>query len=56
MVTESAISDQRFSIAGPKLWNRIPVSLRNADSLNSFKKHFKTYGCIYFAKLFLDCK
>ena len=28
--------DRRFSIAGPKLWNSIPASLRNADSLNSF--------------------
>ena len=35
--------DRRFSIAGPKLWNSIPASLRNADSLNSFKKHLKTY-------------
>ena len=25
--------DRRFSIAGPKLWNSIPASLRNADSL-----------------------
>ena len=30
-------------IAGPKLWNSIPASLRNADSLNSLKKHLKTY-------------
>ena len=35
--------DRRFSIAGPKLWNSIPASLRNTDSLNSFKKHLKTY-------------
>ena len=35
--------DQRFSIAGPKLSNSIPASLKNADSLNSFKKHLKTY-------------
>ena len=35
--------DRRFSTAGPKLWNSIPASLRNADSLNSLKKHFKTY-------------
>ena len=33
--------DRRFSIAGPKLWNSLPASLRNADSLNSFKKTFK---------------
>ena len=36
--------DRRFAIAGPKLWNSIPASLRNADSLNSFKKHLKTYS------------
>ena len=35
--------DRRFSTAGPKLRNSIPTSLRNADSLNSFKKHLKTY-------------
>ena len=35
--------NRRFSIAGPKLWNSIPTSLRNTDSLNSFKKHSKTY-------------
>ena len=33
--------DRRFSIAGTKLWNSIPASLRNADSLNSLKKTFK---------------
>ena len=35
--------DRRFSIAGPKLWNNIRASLRNANSLNSFKKLLKTY-------------
>ena len=35
--------DRRFSIAGPKLWNSLPASLRNADLLNSFKKHLKTF-------------
>ena len=35
--------DRRFSIAGPKLCNGIPASLRNTDSLDSFKKHLKTY-------------
>ena len=37
--------DRRFSIAVPKLWNSLPTSLRNADSLNSFNN---------FTKLFLD--
>ena len=34
--------DRRFSIAGPKLYNSLSASLRNADSLNSFKKYLKT--------------
>lgn len=25
--------DRRFSVAGPKLWNGLPVSVRNAKSL-----------------------
>ena len=41
--SRESYGDRRFSIAGPKLWNSIPASLRNADSLNSFKKHLKTY-------------
>ena len=35
--------DRRFSIAAPKLWNSIRAFLRNANSLNSFKKQLKTY-------------
>ncbi|KAK2560750.1 hypothetical protein P5673_016530 [Acropora cervicornis] len=35
--------DRRLSIAAPKLWNSIPAFLRNANSLNSFKKQLKTY-------------
>ena len=36
--------DRDFPIAGPKLWNSLPASLRNAESLNSFKKHLlKTF-------------
>lgn len=35
--------DRRFSIAGPQLWTSIPAFLRNANSLNSFKKQLKTY-------------
>ena len=39
----TSYGDRRFSIAGSKLWNSIPASLRNTDSLDSFKKHLKTY-------------
>ena len=30
--------DRRFSVAGPKLWNDLPVSVKNAKSLTLFKK------------------
>ena len=39
----SSYGDRRFSIIGPKLWNSMPASLRNANSLNSFQKTLKTY-------------
>ena len=32
-----------FSAAAPKLWNELPVELRQATSLNSFKSRLKTY-------------
>ena len=38
---QKSYGDRRFFIAGPKLWNSIPVSLRNAYSLNSFTKTLK---------------
>ena len=41
---KNSYGDRRFSITGPKLWNSIPPSLRNADPLNSFTKHLKTYS------------
>ena len=35
--------DGRFSIVEPRLWNSIPASLRDADSLNSFTNRLKGY-------------
>ena len=32
-----------ISAAAPKLWNGLPVELRQATSLNSFKSRLKTY-------------
>ena len=32
-----------FSAVAPKLWNGLPVELRQATSLNSFKSRLKTY-------------
>ena len=38
-----AISDRSFSVAAPTLWNALPASLRNVDSLLIFKSCLKTY-------------
>ena len=32
-----------FSVAGPRLWNGLPVDLRAITSLDTFKKHLKTH-------------
>ena len=35
--------DRVFSFVAPKLWNSLSVSVRNAISLDSFKKNWKTH-------------
>ena len=52
--------DGRFSIVEPRLWNSIPASLRNADSLNSFKKQLYRFISpslffIYFYAYIVSC-
>ena len=34
-------SDRAFSIAGPRLWNELPFSLRKAADINAFKRQLK---------------
>ena len=38
-----------YSVAATKLWNSLPANIRNSKSLDTFKKHLKTY---YFKKHF----
>ena len=35
--------ERTFAVAGPGLWNSIPLELRSGSSIDSFKRHFKTY-------------
>ena len=35
--------DRAFSVAGPKLWNSLPVKMRTMDDLDEFKKCLKTH-------------
>ena len=50
--TFTRYGDRAFSVAAPKLWNSLPINVRNATSVESFKaslKHFlftlKTKTC-----------
>ena len=46
----TTLGARSFSAAAPKLWNELPVELRQATSLDSFKSRHKTY---FFKKYFL---
>ena len=35
--------DQAFSVAGPRVWNSLPIQIRNSKSTDLFKKQLKTY-------------
>ena len=35
--------DRAFSVCAPKLWNLLPLAIKNADSVNSFKRQLKTH-------------
>ena len=51
----SAIGDRSLSIAGPSLWNSLPVALRDRDiSLEQFKRLLKTLWFVYRAAAHSD--
>ena len=35
--------ERTFPVAGPGLWNSIPLELRSSSSIDISKRHFKTY-------------
>ena len=35
--------DRAFSIAAPRQWNNLPLSIRKSPSIAIFKRHLKTY-------------
>ena len=35
--------ERTFVVAAPGLWNSIPLAIRSSSSINSFKRHLKTY-------------
>ena len=41
--TQKNYGDRAFSMCGPKLWNKLPLELRQKCSVESFKKGLKTH-------------
>ena len=41
--TKKTLGDRAFTIAAPKLWNSLPVELRQINSIFAFKRQLKTY-------------
>ena len=35
--------DRAFSVAGPKLWNELPIEIKNSNNVDSFKRKLKTH-------------
>ena len=39
----TSFRDRSFSVAAPKLWNALPISLRKSKTVQQFKSLLKTY-------------
>ena len=43
LLKEPTVRKRAFSVAGPKLWNKLPVAIRQCKSVDGFKMHLKTH-------------
>ena len=41
--TSNKYGDRAFSVVGPKLWNQLPLNIRNINTLECFKSNLKTH-------------
>ena len=41
--THTRYGDRAFSVCAPKLWNNLPIFVRDSPTLNTFKTRLKTY-------------
>ena len=42
-ITRNKAGDRTFTVYASKLWNNLPMTLRNCTSVNTFKKALKTH-------------
>ena len=47
--TKTKFGDRAFSVAAPKLWNNLPLEIRNITKIDIFKNNLKT---LFFEKAF----
>ena len=45
---KKTFAERSFSVAGPRLWNKLPPEIRSLSTYEVFKKHLKTYLYIKF--------
>ena len=43
LFTSNKYGDRAFSVVGPKLWNQLPLNIRNINTLECFKSNLKTH-------------
>ena len=41
--TLSTLGDRSFTVAGPELWNSLPLQIRSSANMSTFKRQLKTY-------------
>jgi len=41
----TSFGSRSFSVAAPKFWNSLPLSLRTCTCLDTFRRHLKTHYC-----------
>jgi len=41
--THSRFGDRSFAVAGPRLWNSLPISLRQISSYRQFRRYLKNH-------------
>jgi len=41
--THNRFGDRSFAVAGPRLWNSLPISLRQISSFGQFRRYLKNH-------------
>jgi len=41
--TRTTLGDRSFAVAGPRVWNSLPATIRKITSYRQFRQHLKTH-------------